>query len=343
MLATAPAPAQHAYMGRKALEKINASLCGQVLDYTNNHGQDNRLYSPSLKVKRDLYVYLPPGYDPHKRYPLMLWLHGFAQDEVSFIKDIIPTIDKAMADGKLAPMILAAPDGTLHGRGTWLVPGSFFVNSKAGPFEDYLMIDVWDFLLHNFPILPEREAHAIAGVSMGGNAAFNKAFKYRDRFKVVAGIFPPLNVRWLDCHGNYMGKFDPECWGWRTNFQNRWEVVARYGMFKLRQGKVVFPLYGKGHNEETLAAVSADNPIELLDTRDVHDGEFAMYIGYAGKDEFNINSQVESFLHRARERGLQIQVEYDPEAHHDRESAYKFFPSILDWLAAQTAPYNGPR
>ena len=34
------------------------------------------------------------------------------------------------------------------------------------------MTDVWNFLTTSFPILPEREAHALVGPSMGGSAAF---------------------------------------------------------------------------------------------------------------------------------------------------------------------------
>ena len=55
----------------------------------------------------------------------------------------------------------------------------FRPDSEAGRFEDYLMTDVWDFLHERFPIRPDRESHVIAGVSMGGGCAFNKAFKYR--------------------------------------------------------------------------------------------------------------------------------------------------------------------
>ena len=39
---------------------------------------------------------------------------------------------------------------------------SFYINSKAGNFEDYLMTDVWNWVHENFPIRPEREAHARA-------------------------------------------------------------------------------------------------------------------------------------------------------------------------------------
>src|SRR5438034_1146144 len=64
--------------------------------------------------------------------------------------------------------------------------------------------------------------------------AFNLGLRHRDAFGVVAGLMPPLNLRWQDCHGDSMAKFDPRCWAWRTGFDDRREVVARYGPVAIR-------------------------------------------------------------------------------------------------------------
>jgi len=48
---------------------VNRTLRGQVLDYTANHGRDHRIWSAALGQRRDLYVYLPPGFNPRLRYP----------------------------------------------------------------------------------------------------------------------------------------------------------------------------------------------------------------------------------------------------------------------------------
>ena len=42
--------------------------------------------------------------------------------------------------------------------------------------------------------------------------------------------------------------------------------------------------------------MSRDNPIEMLDTHDLKEGELDMLVAYGRKDEFNIDAQVESFL-----------------------------------------------
>jgi S-formylglutathione hydrolase FrmB len=323
------------------LERLNRRISGQVIDYTRRHSGDRRLWSEALGEKRDLYVYLPPKFDPAKRYPLIFWLHGFSQDEHSFIQEVVEDLDRAMACGKLPPAIVAAPDGSLSGRAgiTFLSAGSFFLNCKAGNFEDFLMVDVWNFVHEHYPIRPERGAHVMAGVSMGAGAAFNKALKYRDRVGVAVGFFPPLNTRWEDCHGRYLSDFDPDCWGWRTDFSRGREVVGRfYGVVNIRLKRVLDPLYDR-RDPASVLQISRENPVEMLERLDLKPGELEMYVAYGGKDQFNIDAQVESFLYVARQRGLCVGVGYDPNGKHDLATAQRLFPGVLKWLAPRLEPY----
>jgi S-formylglutathione hydrolase FrmB len=323
---------------RNDLDAINRRLHGQVLDFTKNHGADRSLWSEALQQKRDLYVYVPPGFDPAQQYPIIIFMHGFMQDEESFLRYVVHNLDAAIASGQLPPAIVAAPDGSLSGVSNMFSAGSFFINSKAGRYEDYLIQDVWGFLVSHFPIRPEREAHVLAGASMGGFAAYNLGMKYPDHFKVVIGMFPPLNLRWVDCHGRYLANFDPHCWGWRTHIRSH-EPVGRFycGLVTIRMRSVVKPLFGTG--PEAVEAVTRENPLEMMERMDLQNGVLDMYVAYGGKDEFNLDAQVESFLYRAKERGLGMTVDYDPKGHHDAATARKFFPSMVEWLAPRLAPY----
>jgi S-formylglutathione hydrolase FrmB len=322
------------------LDALNARLHGHLVDYTHNHGRDNRIWSPALEQKRDLYVYLPPGFDPSQLYPVMLWFHGITVDERQMTLEGIPILDDLMAHGKLPPFIIAIPDGTRWGRGGLMSTHSGFLNSRLGDFEDYVMGDVWEFMIHNFPIRPERQAHVIAGVSMGGGAAFHHAIKHRDRFGVVFGIFPPLNLRWVDCHGRYFGNFDPDCWGWRTSVAWGHEAIGKFGPIKVPIRRIVYPLFGRG--PRAIDLISLNNPIEMLDIYHLRPGELEMFVAYGGKDEFNIDAQVESFLYRARERCLAVTVVYDPNGRHNTQTARKFVDPLTDWLAPRLAPYSPP-
>ena len=322
------------------LDRINRQIAGHVDDYTHNHGADRRIWSEALGERRDLYVYLPPGYDPCKKYPFVLWLHGFAQDEHSFLADGVRPLDRAMRDGVIPPAVVAAPDGSLKGMSGYLSAGSFWINTPVGGrFEDFLMQDVWDFVFEHYPLRPERGAHVIAGVSMGGGGAVHTAIKYSDRFGLVLAFIPPLNLRWEDCHGRYMSHFDPNCWGWREDFSRGREVLGRYyGFFTIRQRMVGFPLYGRRNPEKTELLIQ-DNPIEMLDAYDVRDGEFNFYVAYAGRDEFNLDAQAESFLYHARERGIGVTVDYWPNGHHNKVTVMRMLPAAFEWLAPKLAPY----
>ena len=81
LLASAAAPARAQVFDLVNLDHLNGKLRGRVIDFTQNHGADRRICSPILGRPRDLYVYLPPGYDPSVAYPLILFLHGADVDE----------------------------------------------------------------------------------------------------------------------------------------------------------------------------------------------------------------------------------------------------------------------
>jgi S-formylglutathione hydrolase FrmB len=311
------------------LDRLNRRLHGQLVDHTHNHGRDCRIWSPALEQWRDLYVYLPPGFDPNQRYALGLYLHGATQDEQSFL-DMVETFDQAISEGRLPPLIIGVPDGSIQGKPTALRSATFFANSRAGNFEDFLMVDVWNFLMENYPIRPEREAHALVGASMGGSAAFAQAIKHKDQVKVAIGIHPALNMRWIDCHGRYRSHFDPECWDWRT-CPKPCESMGRNKGVAVRFGYLVTPMFGRG--PDAMDELGQINPIELLDAYDVKEGELSLFVAYGGKDELNIAAQVESFLFRAQERGLTVGVAYDPNGRHDLATGLKLFPAIVDWAA----------
>ncbi len=330
------------YKGKDEFEFVQfcRRIKGRIIDHTGNHGQDHRIWSRSLHQWRDLYVYLPPGYTPKVQYPFMLYLHPFCMDERTFLS-VVPLIDDAIASGKLPPLIIAAPDGSMDGRGHIHKPGSMFLNSRSGPYEDFILADVWDFVTQRYPIRPEREAHILAGASMGGFAAFNIGLRHRNAFGIVIGIHPALNLRWSDVNGNPRAKFDPRKWGWRTGFDSPNEVIANYyNVAKIRMGELVEPVFGIG--DEAMVNIVCNNPLELAIRTGLRNGELSMFIGYAGRDEFNIDAQVESFLYYAKHRGWGVAVAFEPDGRHDGATALKFVPSIIKWLAPQLQFYAPP-
>jgi S-formylglutathione hydrolase FrmB len=259
----------------------------------------------------------------------MILMHGIAQDEQFFLR-IVEDFDRAMVCGQLPPFIIAAPDGSIR-QGPGLLSGaSFYLNTNAGRFEDFIVCDVWQFLLRNFTIRPEREFHMLCGGSAGGFGAYNLGFKHRDQFKILAGFLPPLNLRYQNCRGRYFANFDPCCTGLRERLRP-WQPVARYyGFIAIREKRLAWPLFGK--EREAIRRVSLENPVEMLDRCNILPGELDMFVGYGGRDEFNIDAQVESFLHVARQRSLTITVAYDPKGNHVPSTALGLFPDFVRWL-----------
>jgi S-formylglutathione hydrolase FrmB len=193
--------------------------------------------------------------------------------------------------------------------------------------------DVWGFVTANYPIDPSPERHVLAGASMGGFGAFNLGIKYRENFKLVAGIFPPLHVRYLDCHGRYFANYDPNCLGIRERLAP-FQAVGRFagGLITIRESVLSRPLYGCW-NGQSIQEIARENPYEMLDNFDVQPGQLQMYAGYGKKDQFNIDAQIEAFADKARCRGLDLTVVCDPQGRHDTATGLRLFPSFCCWVS----------
>jgi S-formylglutathione hydrolase FrmB len=311
---------------------------GSVLDFTENHGQDRRIFSRALGDKRDLYVYLPPGYCAEKQYPLMIVLHGILQDERAFIDWVVKPLDDAINAGCLPPMIVAAPDGSFTGDPNPWDAGSFYINGPRGKFQSWIEDDLWHFLTKNFSVRPEPEAHVMAGASMGGVGAFSIGLRHPERFGHLVGMMPALNLRWMDRSENYMAPFDPNNWGWRNRVNNPREVIGQFGILKIHTKDILLPAFGTGNSAIQLA--SENNPIEMIDRYQVKPGQFNMLITIAGRDNFNLDAQAQSFIYLAQNRGIQIDTYTDPKGTHDIGTAQKMIPTVFQWINTKLAAYH---
>ena len=321
------------------LKFAREDLHGQVVDFTANHGRDNRIWSRCLYERRDMYVYLPPNYQPCHRYPIMIWLHGYGDDEQSFLRRVVPYLDKAIASGAMPPIIAVAPDGTIKGEPHPNRNNSFFLNSSAGAYEDFVLQDVWDFVISRYSISPVREAHILAGHSTGGMAAYHHAIKHSYAFGVAVGVNPPLNLRWSNKKGYAKANFSPYDWGWRKEMPNPNEVIGRvHGLEPVRLKDWYAPLFGMAGDPST--EIAKINPIEMLAPYRICPGKLEMYVAYGGQDELNIDAQVESFLYLAKWTGLRVGVGYDRYGRHSMHSAKKFMPGLFTWLAPRVIPYS---
>lgn len=325
-------PAQAQYMGCVDLGRVNSRLAGHVDDYTKNHGRDRRIVSTILGEPRDLYVYLPPGYDACRAYPLVLYFHMAYVDEHFFVgSGMLDDLDGLIVRGEVPPVIVACPDGTYGGRDLLCDRHSFYVNGCGGRVEDQVIQEVIPFLMAHYSIRPEREAHALLGTSAGGYGAMSLAIRRRDLFGAVATLAGPLNMRYSNTDGDYFEDFSPATYRWKTRYDPN-EVIGVFhgGLQKVRARRFILPVFGEG--EGAVARIIATNPADLIFSTDLRAGELAIYVHYAGRDEWNFDAHAESFAWLAAQKGVGVTLIRDPDATHGPRYFRDDLPCAFIWL-----------
>jgi pimeloyl-ACP methyl ester carboxylesterase len=328
----APGPVQAQLFELVNLERLNRRLCGRVVDYTRNHGADRRPYSPILGRPRDLYVYLPPGYDPSVAYPLIVFLHGADLDEHHFLDPSdLKLIDQMMSRGEIPPAVIAAPDGTYEGKNRLTATHSLWVNGRGGRFQDHVVAEVVPFVERTYPILPGRRAHALLGVSAGGFGAMGMALKHRDVFGAVATLAGPINMLYDNHAGRYGDDFDPATCRERTEYDPDL-IIARFyfGLFRRRVRTFLEPVYGAVHG--LVGRIALVNPADLLKTTDLRPGELAIYDNYPERVNYNFDAQAESFIWLAAQRGVAVDTVCVPGGHHNLKYIETAEPAAYRWL-----------
>jgi len=139
-------------------------------------------------VERDLYVYVPPGYDGNaaRRYPALLAIVGFTGTGGSLfnvdmlVEPLDHRLDRLIASGKCPPVIVAAPDCFTR------VGGNQYINSAGtGRYEDYLVDEIIPFVDGNYRTVP-RGAWAVFGKSSGGYGSIVLGMRRPDVFCALA-------------------------------------------------------------------------------------------------------------------------------------------------------------
>jgi S-formylglutathione hydrolase FrmB len=156
-----------------------------VVDYLYSELLENEMgEDPTRRVS----IYLPPDYDKSSdRYPVIYYLHGFTWSDSLQIADdkFDQLLDKAIATGKIKPMIVVMPDHHTKYR------GSFYTNSPlGGNWADFTAIDLVAYIDKNYRTISDNNSRGIAGHSMGGHGAIKIGMLYPDVFSSVYALSP---------------------------------------------------------------------------------------------------------------------------------------------------------
>lgn len=151
---------------------------------------------PGLNRKRQIRLYLPPGYaSSGKRYPV-LYMHdgqNLFDDATSFVGEwkVDETLDALSKEGKLELIVVGIDNGgdkRMTELNAW--DNTRFGQAEGRQYTDFIVKTLKPAIDAKYRTLPDRAHTAIMGSSMGGLASHYAIAQYPQVFS-KAGVFSP--------------------------------------------------------------------------------------------------------------------------------------------------------
>jgi enterochelin esterase-like enzyme len=155
-----------------------------------------------LPDRRDLIVYLPPGYDAdsERRYPVLYLNDGqnLFDPETSFVKGqtwrVRETADEAIEAGEVEPLVIVGIYNTgdrrlaeyTHER-DWQMGGG-----EADSYGALLTHELMPWIAEHYRVSPEREHTGLGGSSLGGLVSLYLGLRYPQVFGRLAVLSPSV-------------------------------------------------------------------------------------------------------------------------------------------------------
>jgi enterochelin esterase family protein len=193
------------------------------------HGEIHHHFYKSVVAadERDYYVYTPPDYGPAAKatYPVLYLLHGFSDDASGWtaVGHANAILDNLIAQGKAKPMIVVMPLGYGTMEFVWQAWDAWsHTDLRDRNFKQFtaaLLNEVMPRVESEYRTTKDRNARAIAGLSMGGSESLLTGLNHLDRFSWIGAFssggipedfqkdFPSLdakanqqlNLLWIAC------------------------------------------------------------------------------------------------------------------------------------------------
>jgi len=240
----------------------NMPLSDAATAHTSGKTRIDELQSSNVPGGVRVSIHTPPGYGgtPAKPYPLILLLHGGNGSEQDLLR-FTPTIDKAMAEGRIPQVVVAMPGARR----------SLYMDYKDGSqrWETFIIAELLPHLRQSLQVSPEHSGTFIAGWSMGGLGSLRLAFKHPDMFAAVAALEPAIEP------ALFWREIGPHVRFWRS------EEVTRE-MF----GSPIDTTYWEANNPATIAKRDPERLLGL-----------GIYLDVGDQDMLYLHEGTE-FLHR---------------------------------------------
>ena len=123
----------------------------------------------STPITKPVNIYTPPGYDPQTEYPLAFFLHGYPDNQDTWMQraKIKPNVllDNLIAAKIIKPIIGVWPMGSSTGNSN--DTGGYMV------FDNELMNDLIPFIEAHYSVKKDRDSRLMSGFSYGGMQTIN--------------------------------------------------------------------------------------------------------------------------------------------------------------------------
>ena len=149
---------------------------GYIKDVPHGAVAQRYYYSKNLKQMRRLHVWTPAGYEKSARkLPVLYLIHGGGDNDASWpgVGAAGWILDNLLAEGKMVPMIVVMPNGTIP------------VQNEVPPFAEDMYSSIIPFIEANYNVIADKDHRAVAGLSMGGMETMEVAFSHPDDFAYV--------------------------------------------------------------------------------------------------------------------------------------------------------------
>lgn len=147
-----------------------------IEDFASRLLEGNPIGDPAT---RRVPVFLPPGYDPARRYPVAYFLGGYASKGVTILNDAAweenrpQRLERLISTGRVRPLIGVFPDNwTRYGGAQYLdSPGN-------GPYASMIVREIVPWIDAKYPTISDPAHRAILGHSSGGFGAIRFAMDF---------------------------------------------------------------------------------------------------------------------------------------------------------------------
>ena len=149
---------------------------GYIKDVPHGAVAQRYYWSKNLNQMRRMHVWTPAGYEKSKaKLPVLYLIHGGGDNDASWpgVGAAGWILDNLLAEGKMVPMIVVMPNGTIP------------VQNEVPPFAEDMVSSIIPFVEANYNVYTDAKHRAVAGLSMGGMETMEVAFNHPDMFTHV--------------------------------------------------------------------------------------------------------------------------------------------------------------